>query len=126
MLLEGRAYSRRFVRPCVHMSVGMSVCPPVCLHFLVRDIPKNLEEVSSRNFVGLQICSRKSAVYENYNSIPLSCLILNLVSFLLYTLNFVRDTILQLQDITTRNVEGRYISLSRSSMYKNRNSALHK
>ena len=41
-----------------------------------------------------------------------------------YSLNFVWNITLKLQEVSTLNFVGRYISLSKSAMQKNHNSAL--
>ena len=110
-----------------HMVTTLSVRVPVHLSFRISCPGHNSEttigiskKVCRQKDLIEQKCSQCTRTVEQF-ALP-SFGVIALVHF--YALDYVRDIILKLQEISTRNLVGRYISFSRCAVHKNRNSAL--
>jgi len=97
----------------------------ICLYYtlnFVRDITLKLQEISILYFVGRYISFRRNAVQKNHTSALPNIGVIALCLY--YTLNFVRDITLKLQEISILYFVGRYISFRRNAVQKNHTSAL--
>jgi len=88
---------------------------------IVRNITLKLYKISTRNPVGNSSSLSRSAMHKHRYSVLLILFVIALC--LIFTLNFVGDITLKLQEISTRTFVHRLISLSRSAVHKHCNSA---